>query len=136
MSTESADPAIAHDERRAQVRYVPDPWVPVLFAHPSVQTPSAGHIVDVSAGGARIVAPPMARPGLHWSDSLRLIVSWSASARDAEVEGLMLRARVVRIVADQRAYILQVQFDRAGSDGDWDRLTDWIASLAATSSGG
>jgi hypothetical protein len=120
------------DERRAEARYAPDPLVPVLFGHPGVEVPSAGHIVDISEGGVRIVAPPMARPGLHWGDPLRIIVSYSASSRDSHVEGLMLRAHVVRVVADQRAYTLQAQFDKAGSDGDWERLSNWIRGLATS----
>ncbi|MEZ4239984.1 MAG: PilZ domain-containing protein [Myxococcota bacterium] len=58
------------DERRAAPRYRPDPLVAVLFAHPDADTPTAGLIADVSNGGVRIVAPPTARPHLHWGDPL------------------------------------------------------------------
>jgi hypothetical protein len=118
------------EERRVFPRYSPDPLVPVLFAHPDAAIPSAGLISDVSRGGVRIIGPPMARPFLHWSDPLRIEISYSDSAREAGIEGLRLRAHVVKVRMDARAYLVHAAFTRDGADGDWDRLTAWIARLA------
>ena len=117
------------EERREFPRYSPDPLVPVLFAHPTAETPTAGLIADVSAGGVRIVAPPTARPFLHWADTLRIDVSYSDSAREAGIEGMSLRAHVVRIRMDGKAYLVQAAFVRTGEDGDWNKLTAWIRLL-------
>jgi len=121
------------DDRRAAPRYSPDPLVPVLFAHPLAETPTAGLLADVSEGGMRIVAPPTAQPFLHWGDPLRILVSYSESARDAGIEGMRLWAHVVRIAVDHEAYKLHAAFSRGGTDGDWDKLSAWIAKLAVKS---
>jgi hypothetical protein len=115
-------------DRRSATRYNPDPYVPVLFAHPSAETPTAGLVVDVSNGGARIVAPPTARPMLHWADPLTMIVSYSDSVREAGIEGLRLQGHVVRLSVDSASYLVQVRFDRA--NGDWTALEGWIHRLA------
>lgn len=116
-----------HPERRTAPRYCPDPLVAVLFAHPQAETPTAGLVADISNGGARIVAPPTARPHLHWSDPLTILVSYSDSAREAGIEGLQLTATVVRIAVDSAGYTLQVRFDR--TNGDWSTLETWIHAL-------
>ncbi|MCA9489788.1 MAG: PilZ domain-containing protein [Myxococcales bacterium] len=117
------------DERRAYPRFIPDPAVPVLFAHPHVETPTAGLIQDVSEGGVRIVAPPTARPGLHWADPLRIEISYSESTRAGQVEGTVLRAYVVRLVVDASQLVIQARFDRQGADGAWEAFAQWLASL-------
>ena len=119
-------------ERRTNVRYNPDPLVPVLFAHPTAANPTAGLIADISEGGVRIIAPPTARPMLHWGDPLGIAVSYSESTREAGVEGLRLWAHTVRIAVDREQYTLQAAFTSNGSQGDWDRLTQWIQSMAKT----
>lgn len=119
----------AQDDRRVHPRFAPDELVPVFFAHSTAEQPTCGHIVDVSHSGVRIVAPPMARPFLHWGDPFWLEISWSESVRAGGVEGTQLRARVVRIHADSTAYQLHAEFDRAGLDGDWDALARWTAAL-------
>lgn len=116
------------DERRAAPRYSPDPLIPVLFAHPDASTPTAGLIADVSNGGVRIVAPPTARPHIHWGDPLTILVSYSDSSREAGIEGLTLGASVVRIFVDASGYTLGARFDRA--NGDWTVLANWIQQLA------
>lgn len=132
MSTgKSASPTTvqpAPSERRGHPRYNPDPLVPVFFAHPEAETPTAGLIADVSNGGARIVAPPTARPMLHWADPLAIVVSYSDSARSTGIEGLRLDGHVVRLAVDATGYVVQVRFDRA--NGDWTRLERWIEQLA------
>lgn len=114
-------------DRRADPRYSPDPMVPVLFAHPAADMPTAGLVIDISEGGARIVAPPTARPHLHWGDPLTLLVSYSDSAREAGIEGLTLGGTVVRIGVDASGYTLAVRFDR--SNVDWSVLEHWIRRL-------
>ncbi|MEQ1500818.1 MAG: PilZ domain-containing protein [Myxococcota bacterium] len=116
-------------ERRTAPRYSPDPLVPVLFAHPEAETPTAGLIADVSNGGARIVAPPTARPHLHWGDPLTIMISYSDSAREAGIEGMTLNATVVRLAVDASGFVLQARFDR--TNGDWTSLEGWIRQLAA-----
>ena len=116
-------------DRRGFPRYFPRALVPLLFAHRDAETPTAGHIGDVSRSGVRIVAPPMARPFLHWPDALSIDLMYSEEARAAGIEGLKLRAHVVRIQVDARAYVLHAEFDAAGADGDWDALMAWISSL-------
>lgn len=121
-------------ERRGATRYNPDPYVPVLFAHPTAETPTAGLIVDVSNGGARIIAPPTARPMLHWADPITIVLSYSAAVRESGIEGLRLNGHVVRLAVDASGYVMQVRFDRA--NGDWTSLELWINSLADTIEGG
>ncbi len=116
-------------ERRQAVRYSPDPLVPVLFAHPLANVPTAGLIVDVSHGGCRIMAPPTARPMLHWGDPMQIIISYSESSRNAKLEGLRLWAHVVRLTVDSRELSVSAAFSRSGSDGDWTRLAEWIDAL-------
>jgi hypothetical protein len=120
------------DDRRQFPRYSPDPLVPVLFGHPSTEIPTAGLISDVSLGGVRIVAPPTARPYLHWSDPLLLSVSYSESTRAAGLEHLKLRAYVVRLVVDASGLSLQCRFDAGGLDGKWAELRTWIETLGVT----
>lgn len=117
-------------ERRQSVRYSPDPLVPVFFAHPLANVPTAGLIVDISRGGCRIMAPPTARPMLHWGDTVQIIVSYSESSRNEKIEGLRLWAHVVRMVADSRELSVSVAFSRNGADGEWERLAEWIDALA------
>jgi hypothetical protein len=78
----------------------------------------------------RILAPPTAQPFLHWGDPLRILVSYSESARDAGIEGMRLWAHVVRIAVDHEGYRLHAAFSRGGTDGDWDKLSSWIEKLA------
>ncbi len=122
-------PGEAESERRGAVRYSPDPLVPVFFAHPLATTPTAGLIADVSDTGVRIVAPPTARPMLHWGDPLRIMVTYSESARSAGIEGMCVWAHVVRLDVDSRGFRLHASFGRGGTDGDWNRLTTWIDRL-------
>lgn len=123
-------PPPAPGERRAAVRYSPDPLVPVFFAHPLASVPTAGLIADISDSGVRIVAPPTARPMLHWGDPLRIIISYSESARDAAIEGMRLWAHVVRIHVDSREFRIHAEFSPEGSDGEWGRLANWIEALS------
>ena len=125
------DDESALEERRSAVRYSPDPLVPVFFAHPFANVPTAGLIMDISHGGCRIMAPPTARPLLHWGDPMQIIVSYSESARSEGIEGMRLWAHVVRLVADSRELSVNAAFSRTGCDGDWNRLEAWIAALDA-----
>lgn len=121
-----------YQERRSDIRFQPDEQVPILFAHRSAENPTAGLLTDVSLGGCRIMAPPMARPNLHWGDPFRVVVSYSESARASRVEGLRLAAHVVRLVADAHALVVHCQFSTDGHDGDWQRLVDWIERMGST----
>jgi hypothetical protein len=120
----------APDERRAFPRYSPDPLVPVLFGHPATETPTAGLIQDVSLSGVRLVAPPTARPHLHWADPILVEISYSESTRSAGIEGSRLRAYVVRLVVDAGGLQLQARFDPSGLDGKWEEFRQWMASLS------
>ena len=116
-------------ERRAHPRHRLENRVPVLFGHSSARHPTAGFIADVGAGGARIEAPPTARPQLHWGDSFQLIVSYSETIRAAGFEQLELDANVVRIVADRKQYTLHAAFASSESNDDWSRLRHWLHTL-------
>jgi c-di-GMP-binding flagellar brake protein YcgR len=116
-------------ERRTSQRFGLKPLIPVFFAHADADTPTAGLVADVSDGGIRIVAPPTAKPGLHWSDSFTIVISYSDQARAARIEGLTLTAHVVRIAVDATGYHLHARFDRRTADA-WDRLQTWINSLS------
>ncbi len=118
-------------DRRAAERYSPDPLVPVFFAHPTAAVPTAGLVCDISDTGARIVAPPTARPSLHWGDVFRIIVSYSESARASGIEGMRLWAHVVRLEVDSRELGIHAAFHRGGMDGDWDRLAAWVRELSS-----
>jgi len=123
------EPEEVADERRSAVRYSPDPLVPVFFAHPLANVPTAGLIVDISAAGCRIMAPPTAQPLLNWGDPLQVIVSYSESARRSGIEGMRLWAHVARLCVDSRELSVSAAFTRSGSDGDWERLERWIRAL-------
>jgi hypothetical protein len=123
------DVAVTPDERREFPRFTHDPLVPVLFGNPSMEIPTAGLVHDVSVGGVRIVAPPTARPYLHWADPILVQVSYSESTRSAGIEGLKLRAYVVRLVVDASGFSLQARFDVGGHDGQWAEFCKWVATL-------
>lgn len=120
---------VSPDERRGYPRYSPDPMVPVLFGHPSSEMPTAGLIQDVSLSGVRIVAPPTARPYLHWADPLLVEISYSESTRAGGIEGTKLRAYVVRLVVDASGLTIQARFDPTGLDGKWEEFRVWMATL-------
>lgn len=121
-----------HQERRTSKRFVMQQLIPIFFAHSDAETPTAGLVADVSDGGLRIVAPPTAKPSLHWSDPFTIVVSYSDQAREAGIEGLTLTAHVVRIAVDSTGYQLHARFDRRSADA-WDRLQSWLASLSEPS---
>ena len=98
------------DERRAVPRYACEPWVPVLFTNDNRVDITAAHIIDVSAGGARVIAPPTALTRMRWGDRLRLLVTYSEATRRARVEGLVLRADVVGIRWDATGLTLHLRF--------------------------
>jgi hypothetical protein len=125
------DLAVTPDERREFPRFTPDPLVPVLFGNPTTEIPTAGLVHDVSLCGVRIVAPPTARPYLHWADPLIIQVSYSESTRSGGIEGLKLRAYVVRLVVDASGFALQSRFDLGGADGQWEEFRRWVATLGA-----
>lgn len=117
------------DERREFPRFAPDPLVPVLFADAHSEEMTAGLIHDVSLGGVRIVAPPTAKAHLHWAAPLLIQVSYSESTRAAQIEGLRLRAWVVRLVIDSGGFALQARFGMDGHDGHWRAFHRWVGTL-------
>jgi hypothetical protein len=76
------------------------------------------------------VAPPTARPHLHWADPILVEISYSESTRSAGIEGSRLRAYVVRLVVDAGGLQLQARFDPSGLDGKWEEFRQWMASLS------
>ena len=116
-------------ERREHDRVIPETLIPILFSHASAKNPTAGFIQDIGEGGAKIVAPPTARPMLHWGDPFRLTVSYSESTRAAAIEGLQLSAYVVRIVADREQFALNAAFSTENTDTNWTRLHHWLVTL-------
>lgn len=116
-------------ERRQATRRIPCARIPVLFAHASAKNPTAGLIEDISATGVRIVAAPTARPMLHWGDSFRLQVDHSQATREAGIEGLELRAHVVRIATDRQGFVLHAELTQDNTTANWARLRQWLASM-------
>lgn len=109
------DPAVrgephADGERRAHPRYSPDPWLPVVFASRRDELQCAGHIVDISEGGLRLVAPPSCSVPLVWGEQFDLTLAYSESLRRFGLEGLTLEAVVVRILSDKREYSVHAMF--------------------------
>lgn len=119
------------EERRATVRYQCDPWVPVIFASEASTYLAAGHIVDVSEGGARIVAPATSQTPLRWADTLHLRVAYCETARRFGVEGARLRAEVVCISWTARSLVIHVRF--AGPPPGWAPVAELLRHLRARS---
>ncbi|MEZ4238623.1 MAG: PilZ domain-containing protein [Myxococcota bacterium] len=113
------------DERRAHARHRLASPVPALFGPPG-RSGTAGRLIDVSEGGARIAAPPGTAAGFGE------ILLVSVALRDAAGEslaGFSLPAQVVRSVADADGTRIQVRFDRR--DGEWEELRRWLERLRA-----
>lgn len=116
-----------HEERRAHPRYSPDPWLPVVLSAHGSELRAAGHIVDISEGGIRIVAPPSCPVPFAWGHSIELMLAYSESARRFGFEGIVLAATVVRVVSDERAYTIQARFREPRLHR---RIQDYIRLLA------
>lgn len=101
----------------------------VISVHGS-ELRAAGHIVDISAGGIRIVAPPSCPVPLAWGHSIELMLAYSESARRYGFEGIVLPATVVRVVSDERAYAIQARFREPRLH---QRIQDYIALLESRS---
>jgi hypothetical protein len=115
-------------ERRAHARYSPDPLIPVFFCHREAATPCCGHIMDLSMDGLRIVAPPTVRPLLHWEETVWIQLTYSESNRTEGIEGLTLKAQVVRAVSDRTSYVLQARM--IGDKRKRQHLAEYIEKLA------
>lgn len=123
----------SHDEdRREHTRFAPDPWLPIVFGSPRSELRCAGHVVDISEGGARIIAPPSCPVPLAWGDPFEVTIGYSESARRFGFEGLELSAVVVRVLSDSRAYTINAMFRQRHVH---DRLRDYLALLSQGESG-
>lgn len=111
MSQQDAQaPAPEGSERRAWPRYAPVKAIPVTFHHARLPGLGAGDIVDLSAGGVRIVAPPTVTTPLRWGEPVTISLAYSDQTRSAGVEGLVLEARVVEVWSNAHAYTLRACF--------------------------
>ncbi len=106
-------------ERRAAVRFEPEPWVPVFFHSPAATEPSVGYVADVSATGLRVVAPPTTRPNLWWGDVVRIEVARSTGTALRGIDGTVLLARVARISVDVNGMSLGVALERPIDPTPW-----------------
>ena len=89
----------------------------------------------IGAGVLRPCAHPLRDPGVPLGDPglpgrIRLR---RLAARAAGIEGMRLWAHVVRLEVDSREFRIHASFSRAGTDGDWERLMEWIGQLAVES---
>ena len=112
-------------ERRAEMRYTLDPPMNVQFGQIGSMEASDGQIADLSEGGVRIVASADCRTMLRWGDAVQVTLGGEDTT---SVGGVSLCGRVVRIVSDERATVLQVGFDR--TDDAWEQLRAWVHTLS------
>jgi hypothetical protein len=121
--------------------FAPVDAVPVLFtqtrrstrARAAPRRPTPGMLTVVGGAGSaaevRIVAPPSARPCLHWSDPLAIAVTYSEATRGSICEGLVLSARVVRVEADVNGLVIRASC--AGDAPRWAAFAAWVRGLTA-----
>ncbi len=118
----------ARRNRRRHRRYLTDRFVPSVL-HGADRPPLGGHVVDVSRGGARMVAAPNLAELPDVGEHMELVLARSDGNRELDIDG----ARVPVVVVDLReppgARVIRVAFD-----GDPPRrITAWIARLAQQS---
>ena len=130
MSQEGNERLWAGDERREWPRFTPTSQVPVMFEHPRAPGLGAGHIVDVSTGGCRIIAPPTTTTPLRWGEAVILTVSYSEGTRQARAEGIEYEAVVMEVVSNSTAFVVRCRFVQALSDRELGRLAG-ILEVAA-----
>lgn len=105
-----AEDTAAHPERRAWPRYRPARAIPVTFNHPRLPGLGAGDIVDLSAGGVRIVAPATVTTPLRWGEPVTITLAYSESTRAAGLEGMVLESMVVEVRSNREAFVLRARF--------------------------
>lgn len=110
MADESEGARPSAEERRAWPRYRPTHLIPVTFNHPRMPGMGAGDIVDLSAGGLRVVAPATVTTPLRWGEPVTITLAYSESTRSAGVEGMVLESMVVEVVSNRDAYTLRARF--------------------------
>lgn len=98
------------EDRRAWPRYAPPIGIPVTFQHARLPGIGAGDIVDLSAGGVRIVAPPTVTTPLRWGDPVTIALVYSVRTRAEGLEGLVLEARVIEVCSNAQAYTVRACF--------------------------
>lgn len=97
-------------DRRLWPRYTPNRAIPVTFFHPRQPGLGAGDIVDLSAGGARIVAPPSVTTPLRWGDPVTITLAYSEETREAGLEGLTIESVCIEVISNASAYTLRARF--------------------------
>jgi hypothetical protein len=82
----------------------------VLFEHPRAFGLGAGYIVDVGAGGVRIVAPPTTPTPLRWGEPINVTISYSEATRDTHAEGYVIEAVVLEVSSTAQAFCIRCRF--------------------------
>ena len=95
-------------ERRAQGRVEPRGEIPVLFEHPRLPGLGAGQIIDISRGGACIVAPPTTMTPLRWGEPLTLSISDLLDPENPTV--ITIDALVLEIRSTSESYRIRCRF--------------------------
>ncbi len=110
MSEQAFADAPSGSERRMWPRYKPSRAIPVTFCHPRMEGQGAGDIVNLSAGGVRIVAPSTVTTPLRWGEPVTITLLYSEATREAGVEGMVLESMVVEVISNANAYVVRARF--------------------------
>lgn len=116
---------MADNNRRKTPRYPTDQFVPAVLASPDT-TPLGGHVVDISLGGARVVAAPNLTTPPVTGQRVTLTFARSDGNRDLDVDGVVVHGRVIDVREPAGARVVRVQF--VGEIPK--RLAGWIKLLA------
>src|SRR5688572_7787021 len=90
-------------DRRLWPRYTPSRAIPVTFYHPRQPGLGAGDIVDLSAGGVRIVAPPSVTTPLRWGEPVTISLLYSEGTREAGLEGMVIESVCIEVISNAHA---------------------------------
>lgn len=114
-----------NDNRRKTPRYPTDQFVPAVLAGAG-GSPLGGHVVDISLGGARVVAAPNLTAPPQAGARVVLTFARSDGNRDLDVDGVKVNGRVIDVREPTGARVVRLQF--VGEVPP--RLGAWIRALA------
>ena len=96
--------------RRRHARYPTDQFVPAVLHAPGKHQSLGGHVVDVSAGGARVVAAPNLSPSPSAGARVELVFARSDGNRELDIDGVAVEARVIDVREPPGARVIRLQF--------------------------
>ena len=118
------------NNRRRSVRYRTDQFVPAVLSVPDAHQPLGGHIVDVSVGGARMVAAPNLTPVPAAGTKVELVFARSDGNRELDLDGVRVSCRVIDVREPAGARVIRLQFVGEAPR----RVGLWVAQLALSGS--